>query len=427
MSNYLIPLEVEVENTLRVRQGEWDAVLSTSRPRPDSEDTEYIKRRATDILTRLRTISRIYIAVLFWLLALNVSAIFFSNLNYTYATEYFIYYSGLVLLNVVVGIIAKLARWRFRLAPRVVYCINVTYIFITLVLSAFISLVDLTNSGHATAFFVSLFICSSFLLTSSGEILLAILLPTGILLFGLAFSVDSRELLVKFYQEVAAYIPIAFAISRVHYKAHYENYQKGVRLEQEIATNKMLNRRLKRANRRLEELALIDELTGLANRRGLSVYIDNLLREKGGNFLFAVIMLDIDHFKDYNDYYGHSSGDEVLVEVARVLREVANQTEGFVCRWGGEEFLYVTTGKNREGILDICKFIDDKIVQEKIAHPLSPISEYISLSQGASSALVKSRSEILGVIQQADRALYKVKRSGRNNYIYIPYLGESTG
>src|SRR5690606_3780212 len=109
--------------------------------------------------------------------------------------------------------------------------------------------------------------------------LLAIILPTCIFLYGLPFYIDSREILVRCYQELLAYIPIAFTISRVQYRAHYVNYEKGVRLEKEIATNRLLNRRLQRTNRRLEELALIDELTGIANRRGLYAYIDKLLRD----------------------------------------------------------------------------------------------------------------------------------------------------
>lgn len=402
------------------------ALVSASQPCNESEDTGYVARRGADNLSRLRTVTAIYIVAIFWFAALNLSAILITDRSYTYIPSYYIYYSCLLLLNVGVAVIVKLAKSRFFLEPRAIGSVNVIYILLILVLSALISLVDLTNFGHAMVFFISLFTCSSFLLTSSKEILLAILLPTGILVGALPIYIESRETLLNCYQELAAYIPIAFAISRVHYKAHYESYQKGVRLEKEIATNKILNRRLQRANRRLEELALIDELTGIANRRGLYGYIDRLLREKDADFLFAAIMLDIDYFKDYNDYFGHSSGDAVLVDVARVLREVAKQTEGFVCRWGGEEFLYVATDRDREGILNICQRIYDQIGQEKIEHPLSSISRYVSLSQGASSSLVKNRADIIETIQQADRALYKVKRSGRNSYIYHSYLSDGT-
>jgi len=99
--------------------------------------------------------------------------------------------------------------------------------------------------------------------------------------------------------------------------------RKKVGLQHQITENERLNEQLQDANRRLEALAIADEVTGIANRRGLNMHVDRLLDSSEGTLQLSLIMIDIDYFKEYNDLYGHEQGDSVLAAVATVLEKIA--------------------------------------------------------------------------------------------------------
>src|SRR5690625_3324498 len=372
----------------------------------------------------MRVVTKLYIGLILWFNALNLRAIVvdqrgYASGEYTYA----FLYGALLLLNLGAAVVLQLAKRHERLDPRAVRSygrFHFAYVVLTLGLTAVISLIDQPDFGHLTVSTMSMLICSSFLLTDTREILTAIGVAATILFAGLPFFAESPDAVKQLYQELFAYIPISFAISRVLYKAYCDNYRSSVRLAQEAKKNSELNRRLQEANMRLEKLASVDELTGVANRRSLHTYLDKLIAA-GDALPFAAIMIDIDQFKEYNDHYGHHQGDEVLIRVAGALAKIAEQTSGFVCRWGGEEFLYVARDQGREEILDICKRIHDCILAMEIPHEFSTASSSVTVSQGASSTIALGREDVLATIQQADQALYAAKAGGRNDLVYKPF------
>lgn len=173
---------------------------------------------------------------------------------------------------------------------------------------------------------------------------------------------------------------------------------------------------LDRANKQLALLSNIDSLTQVLNRRGLEQMLikawQTNLRLKGE---LSVLMIDIDHFKEYNDHYGHIKGDECLLDVAQLISQTLNRSTDFIARYGGEEFVVVLPFTPVDGARFKAAEILKRLVERKIKHEFSTCSPFISVSVGISVC----RGDIDNVhelIKQADKALYFAKESGRNQY-----------
>ncbi|WP_338018741.1 response regulator [Ectothiorhodospira variabilis] len=173
---------------------------------------------------------------------------------------------------------------------------------------------------------------------------------------------------------------------------------------------------LKRQRDTLARLSRIDGLTGIANRRQFD---DVLMQEwnhagrTGG--CIGLILLDIDHFKPFNDHYGHVAGDDALQAVARALSDTLPRTTDLVARYGGEEFVCVLPGTNREGVLTVAQRIRAAILALGIPHAASSTHTHLTVSLGVASARPKLHEGDPGaLINLADEALYKAKASGRN-------------
>ena len=174
---------------------------------------------------------------------------------------------------------------------------------------------------------------------------------------------------------------------------------------------------LQAANARLKELTRQDSLTGLLNRRAMSERIEELhsLARRYGN-TYAVIILDIDHFKLYNDTQGHPAGDEVIRSIASTIRDAIRSADS-VYRYGGEEFLILLPETNVEGARLVTDRVRDAVTTRAIPHPASPTAAYVSVSLGCTDVAADGTAEALtweGVVERADHALYRAKQGGRN-------------
>lgn len=168
-------------------------------------------------------------------------------------------------------------------------------------------------------------------------------------------------------------------------------------------------------NKALESLSLTDPLTLLQNRRSMDQFITTLgafLKREEKNI--SIIMIDIDHFKLYNDSYGHIQGDKVIKEVAQVIMHNASRLSDFVARYGGEEFVVIFPDTSIQGAYAIAQSIRQDIENLKIPHTTSSTAENITVSIGVSSALVGNKNQILKLLEGADDALYHAKSDGRN-------------
>lgn len=174
-----------------------------------------------------------------------------------------------------------------------------------------------------------------------------------------------------------------------------------------------LHREIQAKNRLLEELALTDPLTGLANRRAIETWADRQLKAAARHkFPFWVVMADLDFFKSVNDTYGHDAGDLVLQRFAEVLRR--NTRASNICgRIGGEEFVEVITHVERANIGMVVERIRQQLVAEKFAFGDHTIG--VTASFGIAGFENQDRLPTLAqLMKEADSALYRAKRAGRN-------------
>lgn len=170
---------------------------------------------------------------------------------------------------------------------------------------------------------------------------------------------------------------------------------------------------LARANEELQRLAQQDGLTGLANRRQLNRVLEQewrRLRRLGASL--ALCMLDVDHFKSYNDRQGHLAGDDCLRQVARVIDEVLHRPADVAGRFGGEEFLLILPNTDHDGVLAVARGILRAVAGLAIPHPGSPLGR-ITVSLGV-AAMVPDDASPERLIDAADQALYRAKAGGRN-------------
>jgi diguanylate cyclase (GGDEF)-like protein len=160
----------------------------------------------------------------------------------------------------------------------------------------------------------------------------------------------------------------------------------------------------------IQEMAIRDELTGLFNRRHVLELLDyEKNRSSRGGGLFCLAILDIDHFKNVNDIYGHQAGDAVLQAVASTVKTTMRNTE-YCARYGGEEFLIVLTQTGINGALIGAERVRTNI--EKIPFPDIGSDFKITVSIGLSE--YKMQEKIDDIIARADEALYRAKNGGRN-------------
>ncbi len=182
--------------------------------------------------------------------------------------------------------------------------------------------------------------------------------------------------------------------------------------------NQELLAELRRKNRELERLSFLDGLTGIPNRR----YFDRtIIREWTGALRdgrpISLIMLDIDHFKAYNDIYGHLAGDECLKRVAGSLESRLKTAGDLIFRYGGEEFAAILPARPVDEALAMAREIHETVHALALPHGASPIGEQITVSQGVAGAVPGSGTDHRSLISAADNALYRAKQEGRNRII----------
>jgi len=169
---------------------------------------------------------------------------------------------------------------------------------------------------------------------------------------------------------------------------------------------------LKRQRDLLEEHAAMDGLTGIANRRRFDEEIARLWRaaQRNGEAL-TLMMIDVDHFKRYNDHYGHSLGDECLRRVAAALDRQFSRGHDLTARYGGEEFALILCGE--DAVAQTARALQS-VRQLEIPHAASPTSVHVTISVGAATVMPSPRASAAATIAVADEMLYAAKAAGRD-------------
>ena len=170
----------------------------------------------------------------------------------------------------------------------------------------------------------------------------------------------------------------------------------------------------------LREMVARDGLTGIQNRRMFDQHIQRLWQQAvRESERIAVLLIDVDCFKDFNDRYGHQAGDECLRAVAVCLSQSARRPLDFVARYGGEEFAMVLFEASREYVSEVLTRIQRSIAELNIPHEASRVAGRLTVSIGAAYVLPTEGRTVEGLIQLADEALYGAKEQGRNRVVVM--------
>ena len=184
-------------------------------------------------------------------------------------------------------------------------------------------------------------------------------------------------------------------------------------------TRERMERRLMDTLEELKDQAIKDGLTGLYNRRYLDSIWAFLIRNFHDSEKYVTfIMMDLDFFKKYNDFYGHPMGDEVLKKIGLLLKKQIRRKTDYVFRYGGEEFCCLLYGCNRETSLTFSRDILDELKKLDIPHEKSPFRR-VTISMGIVMSSIAGGKNPSEIILQADKALYRAKDEGRNRFVFM--------
>jgi diguanylate cyclase (GGDEF)-like protein len=178
----------------------------------------------------------------------------------------------------------------------------------------------------------------------------------------------------------------------------------------------------RRSQQQLNNIARVDALTSVCNRREFDM---RLLAEWGrgarSDHTLALLMIDVDKFKEYNDHHGHLRGDDCLVAVAQILENCMQRPGDLIARYGGEEFVALLPQAELDGALKVAQDCLDGVLAAKIPHVTSSVAPYVTVSIGVAAMLPIYEKSCTLLIEQADIALYQAKQGGRNRICRFDY------
>jgi diguanylate cyclase (GGDEF)-like protein len=256
--------------------------------------------------------------------------------------------------------------------------------------------------------------------------LVCTLVPSGLVSFAsdrYAFYAYFYSLLIPllvhiFLMAKSPYISIGIcaavfmAISRQLFLWNHKVIKNSIELK---LKNEELLKSLQQTNTRLQQQNIIDDLTKIPNRRHFDEILEKeWLRAKRIGTSLALLMIDIDFFKQYNDTFGHLKGDECLKQIATELSKNLNRPGDFVARYGGEEFCILIPETDMDGAIAFAEMVHSAIVALKIDNPGSEVSKYLTISIGIAAIVPKNDDSYMDLIYTSDKALYKAKSDGRN-------------
>jgi len=214
------------------------------------------------------------------------------------------------------------------------------------------------------------------------------------------------------------YKPINPMILVTKVRLFLEIAQTRKQLEEQIDMLTILNEENRKMQTEIEKIALQDYLTEVPNRRKIDTDLKVLYRDA---FRYkksiAILMIDLDNFKGYNDFYGHTEGDKILKIVASTIKETVSRPLDTVGRFGGEEFIVLLPNTDDEGAYKLGDKIRQAVFAKKIPHCPTCPRKFLSVSVGVASVIPEEYDNELDLVNNSDIALYEAKNSGKNKTI----------
>ena len=189
------------------------------------------------------------------------------------------------------------------------------------------------------------------------------------------------------------------------------------RLEEEIALRRRAEEELLQSNAELQVLAHTDRLTGVANRNQLDHQLAmEWQRHRREQKPIALLMIDADHFKAYNDCFGHLAGDRCLIRIAEVVQRTCSRPGDLLARFGGEEFVLLLPNTDCPGAITVAERVQEALEHQAIPHPKAVVAGRVSVSIGIASQIPDTYNTPQDLLASADAALYRAKAGGRNRW-----------
>lgn len=221
-----------------------------------------------------------------------------------------------------------------------------------------------------------------------------------------AFHVGANDYLVKLPEPIEL-------VARIRY--HSTAYLTQLQRDAAYSALRRSQQELMEINQELQRLTNVDGLTSLSNRRYLSESLTSewthAMRTQSP---ISAMMIDIDHFKLFNDSYGHLAGDEALRQVAEVVKAVCRRNTDIAARYGGEEFIAVLPGMTEAEVSVLAASLVGQVAALNIPHSQSTSHDSVTISVGAATVIPQRGEQAALLIKAADEALYAAKRAGRN-------------
>lgn len=231
-----------------------------------------------------------------------------------------------------------------------------------------------------------------------------------------AFDVGAADYITKPFQTAEVLVRVEHQLKLLHLQRQFQ-YQ-NAQLRQEVEARKAAEIALQAANQQLQRMASLDGLTQIANRRHFDEVLDQEwkrhLRQNGP---LSLILADVDHFKAFNDHYGHQAGDRCLEHIAQALQQSVRRSTDLVARYGGEEFAVLLPDTSEVGAFSIAARIRMELQRLKLSHAQSPVSNHVTLSLGINSLVPDLTLSPDLLVLGADQALYQAKQQGRDRAI----------
>ncbi|MGN4126244.1 GGDEF domain-containing protein [Lysinibacillus sphaericus] len=367
-------------------------------------------------LKRMRTVAWTLMYISAIVTFIHFGEVFFSIKERVMEPTYIAIHTVLFYINLTVLLFVKEKRIHVNsLNIRKYEYVLLSYIYITILLITGITVMDVFYFNHAALYEVFFLILCSVFAISLRKMILAVLLTVPTILISAFLNVGMTGESIKVILPMSLIVPIGLVIQNRIYNMQKQFTKEHILLEEEMTKSKQLSKLLTEKNSELTEQALRDSLTNLPNRRAFNDKLEHMVQQHNKSKTLTFMIIDIDFFKNFNDYYGHLHGDEALIKVAGLLDEIALKYNAFVARWGGEEFVIVS--QHAQHFAEhVCEEILEEVRNLKIRHEHSPIADVVTVSIGMCHAKVFNLQHIQTCCALADQALYTVKQNNRNHF-----------
>ncbi|MGE7089935.1 diguanylate cyclase [Lysinibacillus sp. NPDC048646] len=367
-------------------------------------------------LKRMRTVAWTLMYISAIITFIHFGEVFFSKEERVMVPTYIAIHTVMFYINLAVLLFVKDKRIHVSsINIRKYEYILIGYLYMTILLITGITVMDVFYFNHAALYEVFFLVICTVFAVSLRKMIWAVLITVPIIVLSAFLNVGMTGESIKVMLPMSLIVPIGLIIQYRINKMQKQFIKEHILLAEEMTKSQQLSKLLAEKNSELTEQALRDSLTNLPNRRAFDNKLEQIVQQHNKPKALTFMIIDIDFFKNFNDYYGHLHGDAALIKVAGLLDEIAIKYNAFAARWGGEEFVIVSQHAQRFAE-HVCEEILEEVRNLKIRHEHSPIADVVTVSIGMCHAKVLNLQHIHTCCEIADQALYTVKQNNRNHF-----------